>query len=182
MEQQLFVEKYALAREECHEEKYVSPSQRCHPLPSSSRSTLMLLISSLRRLSATGAAYCPASGEDSGHTVRVTCHSVPHCWPWPRRNWPSVDSLSRTTRRLRGGPAKRMLIPASARTRCGSELQPEEWAARACFASASLPALFLPSFPCTMISSHPELSLLASVDALSNSLLPHNPPRSVRQY
>jgi hypothetical protein len=30
-------------------------------------------------------------------------------------------------------------------------------------------------------SSHPELTLLASVDALSNSFLPHNPPRSGRQ-
>jgi hypothetical protein len=54
----------------------------------------------------------------------------------------------------------------------------QEWAARACFASANLPALFLPSFPCTMISSHPEPSLLASVDALSNSSWPHNPPRN----
>jgi hypothetical protein len=32
--------------------------------------------------------------------------------------------------------------------------------------------------PSTMISSHPEPSLLASVDALSNSSLPHNPPRN----
>jgi hypothetical protein len=44
----------------------------------------------------------------------------------------------------------------------------------ACRASASLPALFFPSFPSAIISSHPELSLLASVDALSHSSLPHN--------
>jgi hypothetical protein len=53
--------------------------------------------------------------------------------------------------------------------------------ARACSASASLPALFLPRFPCTNILSHPELTLLTSVDVLSNSSLPHNPPRSGRQ-
>jgi hypothetical protein len=44
--------------------------------------------------------------------------------------------------------------------------------------SAFANILFLPSFPSMMISSHPEPSLLASVDVLSNFSLQHNPLRN----
>ena len=60
---------------------------------------------------------------------------------------------------MRRGPVKTMVIRVRERTRCGSELQQEEWAARACFASARLLALFLLSFPSTVVSSHFELSV-----------------------
>jgi hypothetical protein len=56
---------------------------------------------------------------------------------------------------------------------------------RACLPCVGQPAGIVPAglsvHYSMIISSHPELTLLASVDALSNSSLPHNPPRSGRQ-
>jgi hypothetical protein len=111
--------------------------------------------------------------------------SPPHCWLWVRKN-----SMQRTSKCFWRVPVDKMAIRVSVRTQCGSERQQEEWAEHvpavrrpacrycSCRTFRSSVHYYLEPMPSqlgklTEPSQLGKLTLLASVDALSNSSLQH---------
>jgi hypothetical protein len=105
------------------------------------------------------------------------CRSLPRRRPWARK-----ISMPKTKTRLWCVPVEKTEVRVSVRTRCtatGSLNCNRKNGRRLHLPCVGQPAGVI--LPATIISRHPELSLLASLEALSNSSLPHNPPRSGRQ-